>query len=465
MADYNEAINGDLSNDENNPTVLILTPGNNIITGNTTNSPLDRDFFTFTVPAGATVSAIVLQNYQWGDGDQTNPSYGNSYFAVTAGSSFPSLTDASTFEVSKLIDNLAGNNEVGQDLLEPGVGSALGPAGSGQLGEGTYSVWYQETGNTTTYQFNVVLDVPPPPPTPGTIQFGSSTYTVNEDAGTIDLTLTRTSGSDGAVSVTVNHTGGTATNSDDFNFASTVVNFADGETEKTVSVAILDDAIVEGDETATFELSSPTGGASLGALDTSTLTIVDNDVPPPPPPPVGMDIIGTNGRDTLIGGDGDDRIFGLRRDDRLLGNAGNDLLVGGRGNDTLHGGDSDDTLFGGNGNDRMHGGNGNDRMFGGRGNDRMHGGSGDDFLDGGKGRDTLIGGAGLDTFVLRRRNGSDLIRDFQIGEDLLALRGNLSFGMLSITQDGNRAVISVGRDQLAVLRGVQADQLNVAQFT
>jgi Ca2+-binding RTX toxin-like protein len=476
MTDYNEAILGDLSDLPDAPTNLLLTSGNNFITGNTTNAPsLDRDFFTFTVPEGATVSAIVLQSYRWGNGNQGTPGYGNSYFAVVEGSTFPSITDGSGFLVSKLIDNRTESNEVGQDLLESGVGTALGGSSPGQLGPGNYAVWYQETANPTNYAFNIKLDGPP---VPGTIQFGSSSYEVNEDAGTANLTLVRTGGSDGAVSVTVNHTGGTAENSADFTFVPTIVNFADGETEKVVSVAIIDDDSPEDNETAVFALSSPTGGASLGDPSTSTLTIVDNDVLP-----VGQVIIGTNRRDTLVGGAGNDTLFGLGRDDLLIGNQGNDFLVGGRGNDTLFGGDGDDLLFGnqgnnrlfggsgddrlfgGRGNDRLNGGDGNDRLFGGRGNDRLNGGSGDDTLDGGRGRDTLVGGAGQDAFVLRRRSGTKIIRDFQIAEDSLSLRGGLRVGMLTITQDGNQSIISVGRDQLAILRGVQANQLTAAQFS
>ncbi|GAB4386410.1 MAG: hypothetical protein Kow00121_52930 [Elainellaceae cyanobacterium] len=435
MANHNEASNGDLSNFFNNPTSITLSPGNNVISGSTVgggNPPGDRDYFTFEVPVGSTVSAIFLQSYSGAT---------NSYFAVIGGNSFPdpdaaTPPDASTFVVSKLIDN-AADSEVGEDLLASTVGTAAGPAGPGQLGPGVYSVWYQETGANTTYEFNVVLDTPP---APGQIQFGSSDIEVNEAAGTIDITLTRTGGSDGAVSIQLNSTGGTAQNSVDYNVATPLtVSFADGQTEQVVSVAIVNDALVEGNETAIFALTNPTGGASLGTVATSTLTIVDDDQ-------AGV-LRGTNGPDTLTGGPGDDRI---------TGRGGNDRLGGGSGDDRLSGNSEDDRLVGGSGDDWLQGGNGNDRMAG---------GSGDDFLNGGQGADTLTGGAGRDTFVLKRRHGSDLIRDFQIDEDSLDLRGNLRFGQLTITRNGNQAVISVGGDQLAVLRGVRASQLTAEQFT
>ena len=89
MADYNEQFLGDLSDDfrdakahEFFPGKLVLFTGSNVVEGSTTNDPLDRDFFTFDVPSGFKVSNIFLQDYQWGNGDQSSSNYGNSYFAL-----------------------------------------------------------------------------------------------------------------------------------------------------------------------------------------------------------------------------------------------------------------------------------------------------------------------------------------------------------------------------------------------
>jgi hypothetical protein len=57
------------------------------------------------------------------------------------------------------------------------------------------------------------------------------------------------------------------------------VQFAIGETIKTFTIPIIDDAIVEGDETLTVSLSGP-AGALLGATSTATITITDNDTTP-----------------------------------------------------------------------------------------------------------------------------------------------------------------------------------------
>ena len=120
---------------------------------------------------------------------------------------------------------------------------------------------------------------------PGTLQFSSSTYSINENGASVTITITRTGGSSGAVGVSYSTSNGTATAGSDYTSTSGTLNWADGDTaDKTFTVNIADDGAVEGNETFDTALSSPTGGASLGTPSTATATIVDNDGAPPAVP-------------------------------------------------------------------------------------------------------------------------------------------------------------------------------------
>jgi len=118
----------------------------------------------------------------------------------------------------------------------------------------------------------------------GQLQFGSASYSVGESGGTITIPVTRTKGSSGPVTVDFDTILGSGTATGDVDYASTAgtLSFADGQTSKNIVIPILDDTAVEGDETFDVTLSNPTGGAALGAVATTTVTILDNDATAPP---------------------------------------------------------------------------------------------------------------------------------------------------------------------------------------
>ncbi|MFM6481320.1 MAG: Calx-beta domain-containing protein [Microcystis panniformis] len=113
---------------------------------------------------------------------------------------------------------------------------------------------------------------------PGIIQFTNGTYLINENGTPVTpVTLYRTNGSDGAVSVTINLNNGTATAGSDYNNSPITVNFANGETSKIVTIPIVNDNQIEADETLNLTLSNPQGGATLGNQTTATVTIINDD--------------------------------------------------------------------------------------------------------------------------------------------------------------------------------------------
>ncbi len=109
---------------------------------------------------------------------------------------------------------------------------------------------------------------------PGTLQLSAAAYNVSENDGTATITITRTGGSGGAVGVTLSTSNGTATAPADYAAVTQTVTFADGDTaNKTVTIPIVDDDLVESKETLTVTLSAPTGGATLGTPSTAAITI------------------------------------------------------------------------------------------------------------------------------------------------------------------------------------------------
>jgi hypothetical protein len=121
--------------------------------------------------------------------------------------------------------------------------------------------------------------------TPGVIAVTSpGTWTQAEgDSGvsTVAITVTRTGGSSGPVSVSYATQDGTAQAGGDFTAASGTISWADGDsTVKTITVPIIGDTVYEPSEQFSVQLGSPTGGASLGLITSATVTILNDDAAP-----------------------------------------------------------------------------------------------------------------------------------------------------------------------------------------
>jgi hypothetical protein len=115
----------------------------------------------------------------------------------------------------------------------------------------------------------------------GQIQFSASAYSVSEATAVATITLVRSGGLAGPVTVDFATSDGplpTATAGTDYRATATTITFAAGVTTRTVTVPILNDTLDEPNETIALTLSNPGGGATLGARSTAVLTIVDNDV-------------------------------------------------------------------------------------------------------------------------------------------------------------------------------------------
>lgn len=120
---------------------------------------------------------------------------------------------------------------------------------------------------------------------PPAFQFSTASFSAGEGAGHVDITVTRANNISGSATVQYATNNGTASAGADYTAAVGTLNFADGETSKTFTVLLTDDASVEGDETINVALTDQQGGMTLGSPKAAVITIVDNDTTTPTPTP------------------------------------------------------------------------------------------------------------------------------------------------------------------------------------
>ena len=142
--DYNEAIDGELSDDRLAPTVISLDNGSNLITA--TSVAGEKDFYTITIPEGGSLDALVLTAYE---------SDNVSFIAFQEGSTFsenPTAADLLGYSLLGLplgdkLPEMLSNGEIGFDI---------------PLGPGTYTFWSQETNATipSTYTLDFQVTAP-----------------------------------------------------------------------------------------------------------------------------------------------------------------------------------------------------------------------------------------------------------------------------------------------------------------
>ncbi len=135
---------------------------------------------------------------------------------------------------------------------------------------GPTNVWYIDdiaftaSSSTTTQQA-------------GTLQLSSSSYSVQQGAGSLPIAVRRTSGADGTVSVTYSTSNGSAVGGKNFTPTSGTLQWADGDTAtKTISVPISDAAPFAGTAAFSVGLASAGGGAQIGTPGSANVTINGN---------------------------------------------------------------------------------------------------------------------------------------------------------------------------------------------
>ncbi|MBE9215242.1 serine hydrolase [Plectonema cf. radiosum LEGE 06105] len=216
-------------------------------------------------------------------------------------------------------------------------------------------------------------------------------------------------------------------------------NFTITEQNAQISLPVLNDGEVEGEETATFTVEAGEGYEVDPDANSGIFTIVDSLLEPTSEPVFGSleaDIIEVSGSNKLIfGGDSDDLI---------------DASISSKGGNRIYAGSGDDTVILGTA----------DRIIGGAGDDKFFVMSGGDNI--------ITGGEGADQFWIATAeipDSANIITDFTISEDVLGIAGKgIGFEDLSITQQNDNTLIAVNGSDLAILQSITANSLSADNF-
>jgi uncharacterized delta-60 repeat protein len=109
-----------------------------------------------------------------------------------------------------------------------------------------------------------------------TIQFTAAAYAVTEGDSVAVITFSRTGNPNTAAKAQFFTANGTATAGADYVAQDIQISFGPGETSTSAVIPILDDGLLEGDETILLGVRDPVG-ASLGGRSDAVLTIHDNE--------------------------------------------------------------------------------------------------------------------------------------------------------------------------------------------
>ena len=204
-------------------------------------------------------------------------------FVATWGGQLHRLSATGVLQSSLTLPTASISNLTDIDLAADGtlaVGSRFGVVAL--TTEGFAAPTYITVGSTSSSTFvSFREDAPPPPaPLPG---FSVSDATVtegNSGTTTASFTVSLSQPLAEAVSVYYSTSSGTATSGSDFTSSANWLNFAAGETTKTVNITVNGDATYEPDEQFYVNLSYATVGTSL--IDGQGVGTITNDDPVPP---------------------------------------------------------------------------------------------------------------------------------------------------------------------------------------
>ena len=262
-------------------TIGLSNPGGGASLGATTTSTITLvdDEVTASSPGSLAVvqmaysvsesapSVTVLVSRTGGSDGIVTVNYGTSSGTAISGADYSASSGTVTFAAGDTVQKsivIPMMDDITDEVDETFTVTLSSPGGGATLGNAVATVTIQD-------------DDAAPVAGTGELNFAEMSVDVNEGDGDITVNVMRTGGSTGSVTVDYTVSGGDATVSDDYNMGSGQLTFAEGATQASISISLVDDALVEGTETIMLQLSNVAGGATLGTLDMATVNIADND--------------------------------------------------------------------------------------------------------------------------------------------------------------------------------------------
>lgn len=124
---------------------------------------------------------------------------------------------------------------------------------------------------------DLAIALPNSEPPAGTFQFSAASYSVNEDSTFATVTVNRAGDTTVASAVDLTTVDDSAEQKSDYIIALRRLEFAAGETSKSVKILVVDDAFVEPLETFKVRLSNATAGFLPGSPNPVDVAILSND--------------------------------------------------------------------------------------------------------------------------------------------------------------------------------------------
>ncbi len=217
----------------------------------TNNGPSPATGVTFTLPLPADIA------------------FGSGTWAMAASPAVSGLVNQEGSNLVGTMGDLAVGSSVKIKIVVTPQQSAVGPLSvTGTAAGGQFNALPAAATETVMTTVN---------DQPGNLQFTASAYAVPETAGSAAITLVRTNGLSGQVSVNFTTVPMGATAGLDYKPVTQTVVFPAGMARETINVPVLADPYDDHNETVGLAISDPTGGAGLGSVTTATLTIDDTD--------------------------------------------------------------------------------------------------------------------------------------------------------------------------------------------